>query len=352
MAYLRLIPEVYLIEGRKQSALVNVLTGEIIALDPDEADEIRRIENNEPCSITPTMDELIRNAWMSEVDAPIFVDKIRYSNAFNKKRFWKSFPQITTVIIQITSRCGNECGNQRCKRSFCPVSMTSDRPDEMSLESFQRIMGLMERFHPLLIIMCGGNPFSHPDFEEMYRIAGTVANKVYVSLCSTRHLDRSHKDIPKVLTVSKGDDPRKVSQLAKNDPNLDVFVDSVSVPRQSSFKRFRDPPLVEKRDLESRVSIGEFFTRRSYDGCLCGKITILSNGDVVPCFGLRESRLGNCMSDDFETILRALYDGFWSICVDDWSNCCTSCPYRYNCRSCRKYGSSNCGYDQEVAAWR
>lgn len=352
MAYYRLKPEIYLIDGYAQSALVNVLTGEIIALDSIESDVVKSIENNTSCDQSLVIDELIKCNWAEKVNSPIFVDKIRYSNAFNKNRFWKSFPQLNAIILQITNRCGNECGNHQCKKNFCPMCMIKGKKNEMSLESAHRIVNLLKKYNPKLFIITGGNPLIHSDFEKIYKIVKSCGIKTYINLCSIEHIDDAFTDVPLILSVSNERDLYNFIQKKDNYPNLDVFINSNISVILPEYKRFKDPPIVEKKDLEKRVTFGEFFTRRSYDSCLCGKITIMSNGDVIPCFGMCEKILGNCLRDDFETILKDLYDDYWSKGVDDWNNNCVLCPYRYNCRSCRKYSSSNCNYNLESSTWR
>jgi hypothetical protein len=349
--YYRLKPEVYLINGSNQSILSNVLTGGIIALDNNETKTIIAVENNKPHSGSPTVEELIKIGWMDKVDSPVFVDKIRFTNAFNKKRFWKSFPQITTVMIQITSGCGNKCGNKRCMSCFCPMCLASDEIDEMSYINLRKIIDSLKKYEPLVFILTGGNPLSHKEFDKIYNYVKATGIQTHVSLCSVDFLDNAKKDIPIILTISNETDLIKYLQKNENREKIDVYVNS-KICLDVRSKRYSDPPFVSKEDFEKRSTIGHFFTRIGFDSCLCGKVTVLSNGDVIPCFGMHNKKLGNFFKEDVSTVLRKLYEECWSIGVDEWGNDCVGCAYRYNCISCRKYSRSNCMYDMEKGVWK
>lgn len=90
-----------------------------------------------------------------------------------------------------------------------------------------------------------------------------------------------------------------------------------------------------------------------YDDCMYGKITIMSNGDLVPCLGNKGKVIGNMLRDDFTHNMKTLYEKYWCISVDDrHDQKCHSCCLRYNCQSCSKYSDEMCSYDVTEGKWK
>ena len=105
-------------------------------------------------------------------------------------------------------------------------------------------------------------------------------------------------------------------------------------------------------DLINRVSLTrpnfciskkKFFENQNRNTCWYGKITILENGDVVPCEFERNIIYGNIRKNSINEILNSssTKEGwFW-----DFSKIekCQDCEYRYACKDCRPLGKAVCG---------
>lgn len=154
MNYFRLNPEIYLFDGSGSSILCNVLNGDIIALDARAAEQLKKAEANLPLDNDALFDELVDLGWMQKYDKAVFVDKIRYTNAFNKKRSWKNTPPIENVIIQVTNRCDESCDKRNCTKSFCPMcTVTNKDHEDLDFKAWKKIIDQLQVVHTGIIVL-------------------------------------------------------------------------------------------------------------------------------------------------------------------------------------------------------
>lgn len=99
---------------------------------------------------------------------------------------------------------------------------------------------------------------------------------------------------------------------------------------------------------------------RIWNNCWFGKITITSEGNVLPCIFARKQVAGNMREQTLEEILQKGMLKFWSLNYDH-VDICKDCEYRYFCHNCRPwaYGftgnlyakSPKCTYDPYSGEW-
>lgn len=92
--YFRLKPEIYLFLGKRQSILCDVLNGNIIAIDSETTDILRKAELNNSVQPNKHIKELMRRNWIDHKENPVYVEKIRYTNVYNKTRAWNVLPAL------------------------------------------------------------------------------------------------------------------------------------------------------------------------------------------------------------------------------------------------------------------
>lgn len=73
--------------------------------------------------------------------------------------------------------------------------------------------------------------------------------------------------------------------------------------------------------------------RRKYCSCLVGKFTLLSNGDIIPCIGLKQFKVGNYKKLNKIFTEKNLLK-FWNMRTDKIDKC-SNCGLRYACNDCR-----------------
>lgn len=345
--YFRLKPEVYLINGAMQNSLCNVLNGEIILLNKEMTEQLYRAELNEEIIVNENIEKLIKMGWGEEILGPAFVDKIRYTNKFNKTRAWKVFPEVGLVILQLTGLCNNDCGREKCNDSFCPMCVRGEYNNQLTGKQWKTIIDKLSYLKPKHFMLTGGNPLCHKDFE--YIIKYLKARNYPVSIHVT-NLELAKKLKNEKVWLSCFD--QATIEIAKTMKNV-IIVSESDILSGKSIKVNMGNPQITKESFGKKKSFSDLFTRMMYDDCLYGKITIMSNGDLVPCLGRRESVIGNMLEEEITKNLRNLYEKYWCISVDERHNQkCQSCCLRYNCSSCSKYSDDMCTYDVVEGKWK
>ena len=87
----------------------------------------------------------------------------------------------------------------------------------------------------------------------------------------------------------------------------------------------------------------QFYHNYSRNSCWYGKITIMENGDVIPCEFERNYRYGNILQDSLEAIIhneKTMSKWFFDFSTIEG---CKDCEFRFACHDCRPLGLSVCG---------
>ena len=345
--YFRLKPEVYLIAGAKQDCLCNVLNGEIILLNQEMAEQLSKAEVNEEIISNENIEKLIEMGWGEEVSGPVFVDKVRYTNKFNKTRAWKLFPEVGMVILQLTGHCNSECGNEKCDNSFCPMCVKEEYNNELTGKQWEEIITKLSYLKPKQFMLTGGNPLYYKEFQHVLKY---LKSKNYPIAIHVTDLESAKKLKDEMVYLSCFDwETVKVARTMKNVRIVSEWDVSIS----AAIKVNMGSPKITKESFMKKKNFGEIFTRMLYDDCLFGKITIMSNGDLVPCMGHKELVIGNMLQGDITQNMKDLYEKYWCVSVDERHNQkCQSCCLRYNCHSCSKYSDKMCSYDVAEGKWK
>ncbi len=352
--YYRLLPEIYLIKGAKNAILSNVLTGEMISLNPDMTVLIENAEKNHPFDQEPDdFVKLCEIGWMQKMEEPVFVEKIRFTNVFNKRRAWRFFPTTQNVILQISNRCNGSCTHTGCQKAFCPSCIPYDsEKKEITFEQWKVIMNILGKLNPKSVILTGGNPILHPEFKKIYSYANQMFENVFVTISEVDDLRKLPSGCNVNLLLFHQKDVMKYRAMKVQNLNI------VPYYNQDTIKRLEGVPVnfgevtFRKTSFYKKLSFAEQFVRRMYDSCLNGKITILCDGSLVPCMGCKDAVIGNLLEQDAVELMRRLYREYWEKDVDQQiGRKCLGCEYRYNCTSCIKMKDCQCGYNVEEGIW-
>jgi MoaA/NifB/PqqE/SkfB family radical SAM enzyme len=85
----------------------------------------------------------------------------------------------------------------------------------------------------------------------------------------------------------------------------DDAIVSSNVPKKWQIKPFTANQII-KKDVLKGLNMDEFFIKKLTDPCLTSKITIKSDGSVVPCLQKIDEVIGNIEKDEFPQIIKAL----------------------------------------------
>lgn len=100
------------------------------------------------------------------------------------------------------------------------------------------------------------------------------------------------------------------------------------------------------------TDVFKFHARRTFDNCLKNKIAISYDGDIYPCFQVKEP-IGNFKTDPFHEVIKKIIENYWVKSVDKRENKCSGCEFRYMCNSCNMLDVNNyCNYDVEEGVWK
>ena len=92
-----------------------------------------------------------------------------------------------------------------------------------------------------------------------------------------------------------------------------------------------------------KITKKKFYDNMKKNSCWYGKITIMENGNVIPCEFEREYIYGNVLNNTIYDIIHS--DKVTSKWFLDFSNIdeCKDCEFRFACKDCRPLGKAVCG---------
>lgn len=346
--YFRLKPEIYIMSGKKQDILCNVLSGEIITLDDKTAKVIKQAECNQIIEKNERIQRLIDMGWGMENNQEVYIDKIRYTNKYNKKRAWKLLPSLNTVIIQLTMKCTYPCKEIKCNMAYCPMCTTGLSNEELSFEEWKKAIDELDSFNPVNYIITGGNPLLYDEFNLVYNYLKSKGSNVFVHLNSIEDVAKLNAD--SLIYLSCFDE--YTMRCAEGLNNV-IIVSEFQSKSKNSIKINMDTPNISKASFQRKKTFAEIFTRMIYNDCLLGKVTIRCDGSFVPCLGMQNKVVGNIRNENLSSLMKKIYDQYWSLSIDDRENGkCNECAFRYNCTSCMKMEDHYCTYNVEEAIWK
>ena len=263
-----------------------------------------------------------------------------------------------TVSISITDFCPNRC----------PGCFAYKSKNYMSLLDFKKVIKAIPAEIEILILT-GGEPFTHPNLVDMCKYASEFAVKptVFTSGCVPLDLKKIRNYISRLFVTVKYPNTtdnewkgnkncfknvKKIlrdAQLFKIKTFINWSVDRenlVFLSEMSEFAKKYDAGLdvlrflpydekareialsddeweifCEEASKYDNVKIRSPSSKYSYDICPAGvqRMNILTNGDVTPCLYWSFYSLGNIFKEDMHSILERLKQ--WRLRIGDIKGC-------------------------------
>ncbi len=347
----------------RHSVIHNLYTGEALWCDSDITEALVKSESNQ--RIDPEQRiyrDLEAKRWGFFSDRPPFVDKLRTFNVFREKRLWKETPYVAMAVLQLTNRCRLDCPS--CQTSFCPicrVDSSFDGEPSMTGRQWRELIVQLRRFGTRNIVFTGGDAMLSDELPSLVRHADSLGIAVQVH---TTGLIRPGPDFPDVAFSILLTLPENLDRVLANfegRSNVTVLSQGIeaSLTERLSQQGWRvlpvdpSPPEMTKNTLV-RTDFDRFFSRRSGDSCLNGKIYITHDGKAFPCFGHRGEPIADVSDAGLAAAVKILVDEYWNLPVDkvDPNRKCARCELRYCCTSCRYLDvDRRCGYDVDRGRW-
>lgn len=175
MKYFKLFEECYLISGERESAIYNILSGDIFIVKSDENKMLLQTENNIPVTeacekiemkietAKVYLNELIEANLGRYAKTPITAEKLELLPKWVEKIFFKLPPVINRATIGVGNECNlscDFCGSQgRINKMKC-LSCNGDKQDYkeiIDLETAYEIIDVLAKYNCRQIYLKGGN---------------------------------------------------------------------------------------------------------------------------------------------------------------------------------------------------
>jgi|GEM_PF-7048208 len=367
--YFRLNPECYLVMGAVGAVVHNLYSGQALWCDHDNSLALARGEANQP--VDPEAEpfrDLLQRQWGFVASQPPFVDKLRTFNVFRERRIWKETPYVSLAVLQVSGQCVRACPD--CAQAFCPICvLRPGQPDAAPLATGQWLELIRElaRFGAQAMVFTGGEALLNPDLPALARQAreaGVASVQVHTSGLLPLPPDLPEVAFSVLLTATAElpairahlGDRVQVSILNRGAPEDQVR--QVLGPQLTRGWRLLtvspEPPRIGQGDLV-QTGFERFWSRKSGDSCLNGKIYVAHDGAVLPCFGHKGAPVAHLGQGWLPAAVKALVETTWTVPIDqaDQDRKCVRCEFRYACNACRYLPvEERCAYDADRGFWR
>ena len=358
--FFKLLPEVYLIVGKKKSLLQNVSNGRIFWIDNTISQFIKLCENNNPISneFLECATSLEENGWGKITEKPIFSEKLRLVNIADKRQMHAKAPNIKYAVIKLTDRCNLEC--DLCRKIFCPSCFKEKSSKDISFKLFENIINKLQTYRCKTILLTGGEIALVSNLNEFYDLLKKMDFNVILNTNGTKKLDDSFINANILISVFSKEHLIKVLDNYSEFKNITILkyfnhdLQNILFPNVwKVLDRSSKEHKITKASLLN-TSVDRFHIRQNLNSCLDGKIVVTQSGDVYPCLESMKSieKVGNVNNEAWEDIIQKLEKTFWKNKVDDYA-ICKDCEFRYVCDSCMFDNiKENCCYNMELGLWK
>lgn len=364
--YFKLKSECYLITGKKKSTIHNLLTGESLWINEENTIKLLKSESNKLVDISDKLyQELLNMGWGIEIDKPIFIDKLRTINSFNRKKLWLDTQNIVFATLHVTNNCNLKC--EFCNKTFCPSCKKFENDDDKSLEIdiWEKIVDELILFGVKTIFITGGESTI---YKDIYRLINYCVDKnlnVNVHTNGLKGINIVNEKVQIIISLFELENLSKILQINSNLNNVTLIIQEKDVDVvESNLKidnknwkiikvfNFNEGIKISKDNLQE-VNITNFTDKKLSDYCLKGKIFISYNGDVYPCCGDNKKIL-NLKEKNLSQAVKVLIKDYWNKPIEknEKMRKCSQCEFRFSCKVCTfldidKY----CTYNQEEGKW-
>ena len=385
--FFRLHNYVYKI-GRSNSMLYNSANNQWYMLDEKCIEILDLCENNteiekidvEHNIVSHYLSDLSKKGLGTYYTTPIHIDRIL---PFAPMIIDDNF-MLINLYIEFATECDAAC--YYCGKSdnqfwqLCRSCVMNDKgKSKLNSETVSVYIEMVKKYKPLNIIIRGGNPFlKNKDMlyyfldEVVKHIQGKITivcsgmninksdilmlkkfkdnivlNIVYWGICAEDYervngssniffeqnklLDRlENEKIPYLISFNLSD--RVEKPLESID---DYFFQSrgkiPTICEQYTSKKKLLSASEKRRKLKGTLNEIDFYSRRKYNACLFGSISVNISREITPCPGIRK-KVGKLCNDGSCCIDIELRESYWKSTKNDTN--CRNCGLKYMCVDC------------------
>lgn len=366
MKYFRLNEEIYFVPGKRPS-LYNLFTGDVYLISEENANKLMEAENGN--SISNYKDdkffELLKDKGYGDFYSDkVFIEKINLTPDWYDYLYFKPAPMISRVTLKLANcqyKCDN-CNVNKYKR-YSPCLCNSKETNNKNTLTTEKIYKYLINLKKLDISELVVSGFSSSNLDKN----AIIRNALELGFDSVRYI-HCYNDIQKIDHIGLAKQGALVYlQVNQNEIDEEVLKEILDLNREKTTillqVRFEEEdPLkyinffnqnnisyiidfvfnsrIKQNNISSlynkeipKVSADIFSLVRKRNKCLVGTFATLSNGDIVPCLGLKDFKVGT---------IDKLYDIFsedkllkyWDMSSREIAQC-KDCGLRYACNDCR-----------------
>jgi len=413
-------PDCFLVKGAKRGALYDLATGDIHSIDEDSVEildkcekgfSINQVAQGVPRISTKEIIDYFKN--LESLNLGKFIDS---RQTINKISLSPPEPKIDFIWLELTQNCNLKC--LHCYANSGSKTNQIGKDELLTLEQWERV--LQEAFNEgcRKVQFIGGEPMLFgKDIYVLIKLARDLGYELVevftnatllteedigllvrynVQIATSIYSKRA--EIHDKITTQKGSFRKTIENVKKlqakgirvrfatiamkqNEKYLKETIDFLQTMGEinplkcldvvRSMGRGKNDYLISK-NLSSWIQrkspifpklTKENFIKRKYGhGCWWDKITVIPNGQVIPCVMARKEICGDIKKQSLRQIVRGVNLQKLRGLSKDNIEICQDCEYRYACLDCRPLAreetgnlyarGNNCSYDPYLGVWQ
>lgn len=370
------------VSGLSRSALYDLKTGDVIALDAEHGGILAASESGLPCDeianklgmsavrIRRVLAEFESRQFGSFVPSAIHVERARIGRPIPPRTMNPQHPTIYRLFVEIGTQCDLECAF--CTKPTLRSCLTCSRSDEFAMD-FDDLLVLVERLSGVDVkhlIVHGGDPlierkrltslasFWHKKNggrlsvitngerinDEAIDWLQSLGVELWIPTIGTTDRLLSGRDSEMLASIlrTSGITARFSTIYDESEAESDTATDRILALPNCTNSSWVVPQYARSEDFVkapkpiSKVTLSVFTHNQALHPCLDGTLAVAASGHVLPCPALAQDQLGTVESrrvveQIFET--RDI-DRYWRMPLSS-IHPCGACALRFACMDCR-----------------
>lgn len=364
--YFRLNEEIYFVPGKRPS-LYNLFTGDVYLISEENACKLMDAENGN--DILKYKDDkffelLIDKGYGNFYPDRVYIEKINLLPDWYEYLYFRPAPIINRVTINLAI-CQYKCDNCNINlyKRYSPCLCNSKEINKINTLTTEKVYEYLINLKKLDVkeLIISGFSFTNLDKNKIVKYAielgfesvicihcyNDIQNINYAELIELGALvyiqvNQNEIDdlvLKEILNLNR-EKTTILLQVRFGEENPYQYIDFFRKNNILYIIDFVFNSRTEKNAIFSlyneelpKVNIDTFSLKRKKNKCLVGTFATLSNGEIVPCLGLKDFNIGTIDNiDDIFSDDKLLK--YWNISSKKLDKC-KECGLRYACNDCR-----------------
>lgn len=378
--YFRLFEENFLNPKENHPSIYNLFTGIVYEISPIEAELLRQLELNHTVDsvitslnlsskwVEKTLNkyrEACLGDWFSD---PVFISKLSPDYSFIENLFFKFPDLISRATISLSNACSSNCffcdSSQYVSQFRC---MTCTGAEKKASERVLPLHIAKNALFRLKQLNCSEILFIIPDFDALPDHFSRIieyAHSLHFKHIKI-HIGNGSLSSQAIQFLSKYDFTICIQKSISTIDELSDFISNITDLNLSFLSQLvlmvdssldlagirnllsklpinivtQIIPVCHKNDYRAgfdRIELRQFGLSQTYNLCLYGSLYIDSAGDIFPCSGLTDFRVGTVdnWSEIFNSDNKMNLKYFWYLNKEKFDKC-KNCGLQYLCSDCR-----------------